>query len=144
MPLRTGSNLAPIAIDPKSASLTSSVPSPPPNPNALESIRGVTGRSCHVDWSAIEQLFRDDDVVGAFALVLERGELEDLVLAMEMLGPRPDVSITVERPIPSTVVMSSMPLTLFHSPRSLPCSFSLLCLITSTNLVLRSLPASEA
>jgi hypothetical protein len=31
--------------------------------------------------------------VGAFSLVLERGELEDLVRAMEVLGPRPDVSM---------------------------------------------------
>lgn len=41
----------------------------------------------------MKQLFRNGDVVGAFALVLERGELEDLVQAMELLGPRPDVSM---------------------------------------------------
>ena len=52
-----------------------------------------TGRSCNVDWSKLNQLFRDGDVVGAFALVLERGELEDLVQVMELLGPRPDVSM---------------------------------------------------
>ena len=41
----------------------------------------------------MKRLFYEGDAVGAFSLVLERGELEDLVRAMEVLGPRPDVSM---------------------------------------------------
>lgn len=54
--------------------------------------------------------------MGAFALVLERGELEDLVQAMEILGPRPHVSITVEsRSTPSHPIYSSYVFLLCHS-----------------------------
>jgi hypothetical protein len=95
-----GFTLAPVTISAKAVSL----PSPAPSPNLLEPCSRVLGDSspvstgshtkpCHVDWSTIKRLFREGDVVGAFSLVLERGELEDLVRAMEVLGPRPDVSM---------------------------------------------------
>ena len=95
-----GFTLAPVTIAPKAVYL----PSPALSPNLLEPSNEVGGISspvstgshtkpCHVDWSTMKRLFHEGDAVGAFSLVLERGELEDLVRAMEVLGPRPDVSM---------------------------------------------------
>lgn len=95
-----GFTLAPVTIAAKAISL----PSPALSPNLLEPFNRVLGDSssvstgnhtkpCHVDWSTMNRLFHEGDAVGAFSLVLERGELEDLVKAMEVLGPRPDVSM---------------------------------------------------
>lgn len=94
----SGFTLAPVTIAPKAISL----PSPALSPNLLEPFHRVLGDSspvstgshtklCHVDWSTMKRLFHEGDAVGAFSIVLERGELEDLVRAMEVLGPRPDV-----------------------------------------------------
>jgi hypothetical protein len=95
-----GFTLAPVTIAAKAISL----PSPALSPNLLQPFNRVLGDSspvstgshtkpCHVDWSTMNRLFHEGDAVGAFSLVLERGELEDLVRAMEVLGPRPDVSM---------------------------------------------------
>jgi hypothetical protein len=95
-----GFTLAPVTIAAKAVSL----PSPTLSPNLLEPFHRVGGDSSpvstgshtkpfHVDWSTMKRLFHEGDALGAFSLVLERGELEDLVRAMEVLGPRPDVSV---------------------------------------------------
>jgi hypothetical protein len=43
----------------------------------------------------VQRLLDQGDAVGAFSIVLERGELEDLARAMQMLGPKPHVSVSV-------------------------------------------------
>jgi hypothetical protein len=97
----SGFTLAPVTIAPKAVPL----PSLAVSPNLLEPFHRVLGdsspvstgshtKTCHVDWSTMKRLFHEGDAVGAFSLVLERGELEDLVRAMEVLGPRPDVSMS--------------------------------------------------
>jgi hypothetical protein len=43
----------------------------------------------------VQRLLDQGDAVGAFSIVVERGELEDLARAMQMLGPKPHVSVSV-------------------------------------------------
>lgn len=106
----SGFTLAPVTIAAKAVSL----PSPALSPNLLEPFHRVGGDSspvsivshaqpCHVDWCTMKRLFHEGDAVGAFSLVLERGELEDLVRAMEVLGPRPDVSMLCILPLMSSI-----------------------------------------
>lgn len=48
--------------------------------------------SSRIEWSGVQRLFDQGDAMGAFSIVVERGELEDLARAMQLLGPKPHVS----------------------------------------------------
>ena len=54
-----------------------------------------SGSGGSIEWSTVQRLFDQGDAVGAFSIVVERGELEDLARAMQLLGPKPHVSASV-------------------------------------------------
>lgn len=56
-----------------------------------------SGSGGSIEWSTVQRLFDQGDAVGAFSIVVERGELEDLARAMQLLGPKPHVSASVTR-----------------------------------------------
>jgi hypothetical protein len=74
--------------------MSSGAVSRPPSSSRIKESREAGAVSC-IEWSTVQRLLDQGDAVGAFAIVVERGELEDLARAMQLLGPKPHVSVCV-------------------------------------------------
>ena len=72
------------------ASLPNQILPPACNRKILGSSSGSNNRN-NLDWDVVQRNIDVGDVLSAFSVVLERGELEDLARIMEILGPKPHV-----------------------------------------------------
>ena len=57
--------------------------------NKLATVQAAGGNNGSVNWQGVQERMSLGDTVGAFAHVVDFGELPDLAKMMEVVGPRP-------------------------------------------------------